>query len=156
MLTIKLGRGVTVSITNPFRFATSYFPPLFHWIPEHGQKNVQYYSAILQHENSITIKLIKGKTNGEKIIYHSVYLNHIISEEKWGPNPTTTRTLPNFSIPYSYHDYITVWFRFMLHQNETMRVFGLRVHVYKFTFSAFFFFFFWPAFVDFGRQFLLL
>ena len=28
------------SITNPFRLATSYFPQLFHWIPEHGQKNV--------------------------------------------------------------------------------------------------------------------
>ena len=24
------------SITNPFRLVTSYFPPLFHWIPEHG------------------------------------------------------------------------------------------------------------------------
>ena len=108
------------SITNPFKLATSYFPPLFHWIPEHGQKNVQYYSAILQHENSITIKPIRDKANGEKIIYHSVYLNHIISKEKWGSNPTTTRTLPNFPIPYSYHDYITAWSRFILHQNETM------------------------------------
>ena len=60
------------SITNPFRLATSYFPPLFHSIPEHGQKNVQYYSAILQHENPITIKAIRDKANGEKIIYHSV------------------------------------------------------------------------------------
>ena len=83
------------SITNPFRLATSYFPPLFHWIPEHNQKNVQYYSTILQHENSITIKPIRDKTNGEKIIYHSVCLKHIISEEKWGPCPTTTRSLPN-------------------------------------------------------------
>ena len=97
-----------------------YFPPLFHWIPEHNQKNVQYYSTILQHENSITIKPIRDKTNGEKIIYHSVCLNHIISEEKWGPSPTTTRSLPNCPIPYSYYDYITAWFRFMLHQNETM------------------------------------
>ena len=108
------------SITNPFKLATSYFPPLFHWIPEHRQKNVQYYSEILQHENSITIKPIRDKANGDKIIYHSVYLNHIISEEKWGPNPTITRTLPKSPIPYSYHDYITAWFRFMLHQNETM------------------------------------
>ena len=108
------------SITNPFRLATSYFPPLFHWIHEYGQKNVQYYSAILQHENSITIKPIREKANGEKIIYHSVYLKHIISEEKWGSNPTTTRTLPNFPVPYFYHDYIIAWFRFMLHQNETM------------------------------------
>ena len=81
---------------------------------------MQYYSTILQHENSITIKPIRDKTNGEKIIYHSVCLKHIISEEKWGPCPTTTRSLPNCPIPYSYHDYITAWFRFMLHQNETM------------------------------------
>ena len=61
------------SITNPFRLATSYFSPLFHWIPEHRQKTVQYYSAILQHENSITIKAIRDKANGEKIIYQSYY-----------------------------------------------------------------------------------
>ena len=30
------------SITNPFRLATSDFPPNFHWIPEHSQKTVQY------------------------------------------------------------------------------------------------------------------
>ena len=73
------------SITNPFRLATSYFPPLFHWIPEQGQKNVQYYSAILQHENSITIKAIRNKANGEKIIYHSVYLNHIFPKKSGDP-----------------------------------------------------------------------
>ena len=37
-----------------------------------------------------------------------------------------------------------------------MCAFGLRVHVLHFTFSTFFFFFFLPAFVDFGRQILLL
>ena len=108
------------SITNPFRLATSYFPPQFHWIPEHSQKNVQYYSDILRHENSITIKAIQDKADGDKIIYHSVYLNHIISEEMWGSNPAAIRRLPNSPIPYSYHDYITAWFRFMLHQNENM------------------------------------
>ena len=36
-----------------------------------------------------------------------------------------------------------------------LEAFGLRVHVYKFTFSVFFFFFS-SAFVNFGRQFLLL
>ena len=107
-------------ITNPFRLATSYFPPQFHWIPEHGQKNVQYYSDILRHENSITIKAINDKANGDKIIYHSVYLNHIISKEMWIPNPAATRRLPKSPIPYSYHDYIIAWLRFMLHQNENM------------------------------------
>ena len=91
------------SITNLFRLATSYFPPQFHWIPEHSQKNVQYYSEILQHENLITIKAIRDKVNGDKIIKHSVYLNHIISEEMWGPNPAATRTLPKSPFPYSYH-----------------------------------------------------
>ena len=39
------------SISNPFRLASSYFPPLFHWILEHNQKNMQYYSTILQQLN---------------------------------------------------------------------------------------------------------
>ena len=108
------------SITNPFRLATSYFPPNFHWIPEHSQKTVQYYSEMLRHENSIVIKAITDKANNNRIIYHSAYIKNIISEEMWGPNPAATRRLPNFSIPYSYHDYVTAWFRFMLHQNENM------------------------------------
>ena len=81
---------------------------------------MQYYSNILHHENSITIKAITDKINTTKIIYHSVFQNHIISEEMWGPNLASTRRLPKSSIPYSYHDYRTAWFRFMLHQNENM------------------------------------
>ena len=69
------------SITDPFRLATSYFPPKFHWIPKHCEKDVQYYSNILRHERSITVKAIPDKNNTTKIIYHSVFLNHIISEE---------------------------------------------------------------------------
>ena len=108
------------SITDPFSLATSYFPPRFHRIPKHGEKTVQYYYDILRHENSITIKAITDKINTTKIIYHSVFLNHIISEEMWGPNLAATRRLPKSPIPYSYHDYLTAWFRFMLHQNDNM------------------------------------
>ena len=108
------------SITDPIRLATSYFPPKFHWILEHSEKNVQYYSNILRHEKYITIKATTDKTNTTKIIYHSVFLNHIIFEEMWGPNLASTRRLPTSPVPYSYHDYLTVWFRFMLHQNENM------------------------------------
>ena len=107
-------------ITDPFPLATSYFPPQFHWILEHGEKTVQYYYDILRHENSITIKAITNKINTTKIIYHSVFLNHFISEEMWGPNLAAIRRLPKSPIPYSYYDYITAWFRFMLHQNENM------------------------------------
>ena len=108
------------SITDPFRLATSYFSPKFHWILEHAKKTVQYYSDILRHEKSITIKAISNKSNTSKIIYHSVFLNNISSEEMWGPNLASTRMLPNSPVLYSYHDYLTAWFEFMLHQNENM------------------------------------
>ena len=47
-------------------------------------------------------------------------MNHIIFEEMWGPNLASARMMPNSPIPYSYHDYLIAWFRFMLHQNENM------------------------------------
>ena len=109
-----------VSISNPLTLAKSYFPPRFHWIPEHREKNLQYYSDLLCHEKSIVINTISDKADSSKIIYHSVYLVNIIPEKKWGPSPNSTRTMPTSPIPYSYHDYITTWSRFMLHQNENM------------------------------------
>ena len=47
-------------------------------------------------------------------------LLHVLIEEKWGLNPTSIKVLPGSPIGYSYHDYITAWFRFMLHQNNNM------------------------------------
>ena len=87
------------SITDPFSLATSYFPPRFHWIPEHGETTVQYYSDILRHENSITIKAITDKTNTTKITYHNVFLNYFISEEMWGLNLAATKRLPKSLFP---------------------------------------------------------
>ncbi|KAK9995306.1 hypothetical protein SO802_019992 [Lithocarpus litseifolius] len=107
-------------IIDPLQLAKSYFPPEFHWIPEHGKKNLQYYSDLLRHEKSITINTIANKFDTSKIIYHSVYIANVISEKKWGSSPNETKMMPNCLIPYSYHDYITAWFRFMLHQNDTM------------------------------------
>ena len=37
-----------------------------------------------------------------------------------GLNPASTKSLPSWTIPYSYHDYIHAWFKFMLHQDENM------------------------------------
>ena len=108
------------SIANPLQLAKSYFPPKFHWIPEHGEKNLQYYSDFLRHEKSIVIRTIPDKNDPSKIIYHSVFLTNIILEGKWGPSPSSTRRMPSSPIPYSYHDYITAWSRFMIHQNENM------------------------------------
>ena len=70
------------------------------------------------------MKVIPGKNNTTKIIYHSVFLNHNISEKMWSPNLASTRMLPTSPVPYSYHDYLIAWFRFMLHQNENMSHLG--------------------------------
>ena len=104
-----------VSISDPLRLAKSYFPPMFHWIPEHREKNLNYYSDLLRHERSIIINTISDKDDTSKIIYHGVYLVNFISEEKWGSSLTSTRTMPSSPIPYSYYDYTTAWSRFMLH-----------------------------------------
>ena len=109
-----------VSISDPLKLVKSYFRARFHWIPKHKEKNLQYYFDILRHERSIVINTISDKVDPSKIIYHSVYLVNIIPEEKWGPSPNSTRTMPTSPIPYSYHDYITAWSRFMFHQNENM------------------------------------
>ena len=83
------------SITDPFRLATNYFPLKFHWIPEHCQKDVQYYSNILRHEKSITIKAISDKDNSAKIIYHSVFLTHHF-QRNVGSQPCLHKNDANF------------------------------------------------------------
>ena len=46
------------------------------------------------------------------------------------------------------------WKAFVVKTDQVTKcTFGLRVRVFQFTFSTFFF---WPAFVDFGKQYLLL
>ena len=44
----------------------------------------------------------------------------MIIKEKWGLRLAATKPLPGSAIPYSYHDYIQAWFKFMLHQDATM------------------------------------
>ena len=74
----------------------------------------------MRQEKSIVIRTIINKNDPSKIIYHSVFLTNIIPEGEWGPSPSSTRRMPSSPISYSYHDYITTWSRFMLHQNENM------------------------------------
>ena len=83
-------------------------------------KDLNYYSTILFHERSVFIKSVLDKIDESKIIYHSVFILNIVTEEKWGLRPASTKPLPSSTIPYSYHDYIHAWFKFMLHQDATM------------------------------------
>ncbi|KAL0017383.1 hypothetical protein SO802_004452 [Lithocarpus litseifolius] len=60
-------------------------------------------------------------TNGN--MRNSILIKTICDKKdssKWGPSPNDTRLTPKSPIPYSYHDYITAWFKFMLHQNDNM------------------------------------
>ena len=91
-----------------------------HWIPENTCKDLKYYSTILFRERPIFIKPITNKFDVSKIVYHSVFILNIITEEKWGLRPATTKPLLGSTIPYSYHDYIHTWFKFMLHKDATM------------------------------------
>lgn len=102
------------------KLATGYFPPRFHWIPEHNGKDLGYYFTIQIEENSSIIKSITDKANTSKVIYHSAVIVHVLSEEKWGLNLASTKVLPSSPTKYSYHDYFTAWFRFMLHQDSNM------------------------------------
>ncbi|KAG7960451.1 hypothetical protein I3843_10G124200, partial [Carya illinoinensis] len=106
--------------TDPYKIATRYFPPNFHWIPENPAKNLQFYSSILIHTDSLTIKPIYDKIDDSKLIYHSAYILRFITEEDWGTHPSTSKKLCDSEITYNYYDYIDAWFRFMLFQTPDM------------------------------------
>ncbi|KAG6658753.1 hypothetical protein CIPAW_04G184200, partial [Carya illinoinensis] len=103
-----------------YKIATCYFPPNFHWIPENPAKNLQFYSSILIHTDSLIIKPIYDKTDDSKLIYHSAYILKFITEEDWGTHPSTSKKLRDSEITYNYYDYIDAWFRFILFQTPDM------------------------------------
>ena len=72
----------SVMIKDLLKLATDYFPLNFHWMLEHNGKNLNYYFAILFHEKLVFIKSILDKIDKSKIIYHSVFILNIVTEEK--------------------------------------------------------------------------
>ncbi|XP_059441423.1 uncharacterized protein LOC132173823 isoform X2 [Corylus avellana] len=106
------------SSLSPGDIAVSYFPPNFHWIPEHPLKNLAYYSAILKRTGSVFFKAIPDRLNPQKTIYHSIYFKKIIFEKEWGNHPSASRSLNGFNIPCNYYDYIDAYFKFLLHQTS--------------------------------------
>jgi hypothetical protein len=101
----------------------SYFPPDFHWIPEHPKKNLVYYTNILIQTKSIHIKPIFSKiSDSPKLSGSLVSITNFISEKEWGTHPSTLRSFVYsdfpYSISYSYYDYIDAWTKFMLFQTS--------------------------------------
>jgi hypothetical protein len=100
-------------IKDPSQLALAYFPPRFHWIPEHPLKDIAYYTTILVETKSAHFKSIPNQKTG-KTLYMSVYFDKILLLKDWGEHPSQPRMLANSELSYSYYDYIDAWFRFML------------------------------------------
>jgi hypothetical protein len=116
LFTIEMNRS---SIKFHNELALSYFPPNFHWIPEHPQKNLTYYTNILTQTKSVHFKQIFCQTFvPKKIIFHNVYIDRVISEKDWGDHPSFPRVLCPCKIPYNYYDYVDAWFKFFLYQTS--------------------------------------
>jgi hypothetical protein len=111
-------------IKSPKQLILSYFPPDFHWIPEHPQKNLVYYTNILIQTKSVHIKPIFSKTSGSPKLSGSLAsITNFISEKDWGTHPSTLRPFVYSDIPYSYYDYIDAWTTFMLFQTPEFNYF---------------------------------
>jgi len=105
-------------IKDPSQLAIAYFPPRFHWVPEHPLKDISYYTTILVETKSVHFKPILDQKTG-KTLYMSVYFDKVLLLKDWGEHPSQPRILSNSELSYSYYDYIDAWFRFMLYQNST-------------------------------------
>ena len=90
---------------TPNELALSYLPPDFHWISEHPQKNLAYYTNILIQTNSIHFSPIYSKASDSlKIRGNIAHFVKIISEKDWGSHPSALRPFVKSAIPYSYYD----------------------------------------------------
>ncbi|CAL9012685.1 unnamed protein product [Prunus brigantina] len=67
--------------SEPVAIATHYFPPGFHYMPPSPYKSLKYYRDILLETQSVEIKPIKDRDHPEIILYHSLYIHRIISQE---------------------------------------------------------------------------
>jgi hypothetical protein len=105
-------------LNQPSQLALAYFPPRFHWVPEHPLKDISYYTNILVETKSVHFKPIPDQKIG-KTFYMSVYFDKVLLLKDWGEHPSQPRMLLNSELSYSYYDYMDAWFRFMLYQNST-------------------------------------
>ncbi|KAI5337407.1 hypothetical protein L3X38_016678 [Prunus dulcis] len=103
--------------TNPVEIAKHYFPPGFHYMPSSPYKSLKYYRDILLETKSVEIKPIKDRDHPEIILYHSLYIHQIISQEAFSSRPYELKLLQS-KLQYNYSDYIDAWYTIFLHQSE--------------------------------------
>ena len=102
---------------NPVEIAKHYFPPGFHYMPQSPYKSLKYYRDILLETQSVEIKPIKDRDHPENILYHSLYIHKILSQESFSSRPYELKVLKS-KLQYNYSDYIEAWYTIFLHQSE--------------------------------------
>ncbi|KAI5323147.1 hypothetical protein L3X38_032219 [Prunus dulcis] len=90
---------------NPVEIAKHYFPPGFHYMPSSPYKSLKYCRDILLETKSVEIKPIKDRDHPEIILYHSLYIHQIISQESFSSRPYELKLLQS-KLQYNYSDYI--------------------------------------------------
>ncbi|KAI5327705.1 hypothetical protein L3X38_027101 [Prunus dulcis] len=67
-------------ISDPVTIVRSYFPPNSHFLPPAPYKDLKFYRDILHETKSVEIKPIKDRDNPAVILYHSLYVQQILSQ----------------------------------------------------------------------------
>lgn len=107
--------SVLDNLSEPVAIAKHYFPPNFHFMPQSPYKSLKYYRDILNETQSVEIKPVKDCNQPHIILYHSLYIHQILSQENWGKHPYDLKTLQS-NLQYCYADYIEAWYTIFLHQ----------------------------------------
>ncbi|CAL8167238.1 unnamed protein product [Prunus armeniaca] len=102
---------------DPVAIAKHYFPPGFHYMPPSPYKYLKYYRDILLETQLVEIKSIRDRDHPEIILYHSIYIHRVLSQESFSSHPYELKTLQS-KLQYNYSDYIEAWYSIFLHQSE--------------------------------------
>ncbi|KAI5333697.1 hypothetical protein L3X38_023829 [Prunus dulcis] len=102
-------------ISDPITIIRSYFPPNSHFLPPAPYKDLKFYRDILHETKSVEIKPIKDIDDPTVILYHSLYIQQILSQSEFSRHPYELKHLKS-THPYNYADYIDAWYNIFLHQ----------------------------------------
>ena len=104
---------------NPIKLAAQFFPPGWHFVPLAPYKSLSYYKEILFQTDSVSIKPIMDRRDESKVLYHSIYIKQIISQEKWHSHPSDLQLLTTSNDHFCYYDYMNAWSYVFYYQNQS-------------------------------------
>ena len=104
-------------LTDPISLVKYYCPPNHYYIPTSTSHTLQFYRDILLKTHSVTITPIMDKKEPSKIIFHKLFIVHIISLADWRDFPYIYHNIDN--TVFNYYDYQDAWYHIFYHQNKT-------------------------------------